>query len=212
MLGLYVLGFVIAVLTARVLKSSILKSGRTPFLLEMPSYRWPTVQSLGLRLYDRAKIFLRRAGTIILLVSVILWVAKHVPTHNGQMPPIDQSLAGQVGHVIEPAIKPLGFDWKIGLGLIAAVFARETMVSTLATIYGTEADFHSAALQNAIRGELTPAGAVALLIFFAFALQCISTIAVVRRETGGWKWPALQFAYMSVAAYIGAFTAYHLLN
>ncbi|MGO9261785.1 MAG: ferrous iron transporter B [Bryobacteraceae bacterium] len=212
MIGLYVLGFVAAVVTARVLKSSILKSGRSPFLLEMPSYRWPTVQSLGLRLYDRAKVFLYRAGTIILLVSVILWVAEHVPTHNGLMPPIEESLAGTVGRTIEPAIKPLGFNWKIGIGLITAVFARETIIATLGTIYGTDPDTQKLDLEKALHNDLSPAGAVALLIFFAFAMQCISTIAVVRRETGGWKWPILQFAYMSVLAYAGAFVAFHLLS
>ncbi len=212
MIGLYVLGFAMAVATAKVLKSSILKSGRTPFLLEMPSYRWPTVQSLGLRLYDRAKVFLYRAGTVILLVSVILWVAENVPTKHGKMPPIQESLAGTVGHTIEPAIRPLGLNWQVGIGLITAVFARETMIATLATLYGTEPDTKSLDLQKALRHDLTPAGAVALLIFFAFAMQCISTIAVVRRETGGWKWPALQFVYMSVLAYAGAFLAFHLLS
>jgi len=212
MIGLYALGFAMAVATAKVLKSSILKSGRTPFLLEMPSYRWPTLQSLGLRLYDRAKVFLYRAGTIILLVSVILWVAEHVPTRNGHLPRIEESLAGTIGRTIEPAIQPLGFNWKVGIGLISAVFARETMISTLATIYGTGQEWQDMDLQKALRRDLTPGGAFALLIFFAFAMQCISTIAVVRRETGGWKWPALQFAYMTVMAYAGAFAAFHLFG
>jgi len=212
MIGLYVLGFTMAVATAKVLKSSILKSGKTPFLLEMPSYRWPTVQSLGLRLYDRSRVFLYRAGTVILLVSVILWAAQHVPTQNGHMPPIEQSLAGTVGRTIEPVIKPLGFNWRVGIGLMTAVFARETIIATFATIYGTDPDWQNLDLQKALHRDLTPAAAVALLIFFAFAMQCISTIAVVRRETGGWKWPALQFAYMTVLAYAGAFAAFHLLS
>src|SRR5205807_3363432 len=100
MLGLYVLGFVAAVVTARVLKSSVLKSGRTPFLLEMPSYRWPTVQSLGLRLLDRSAVFLRRAGTVILLVMVVLWIMAHLPLVHGHAPPIDDSLAGTLGRTI----------------------------------------------------------------------------------------------------------------
>jgi ferrous iron transport protein B len=213
MIGLYALGFIIAVITARVLKSSVLKSGRTPFLLEMPSYRWPTLQSLGLRLLDRAVVFLRRAGTVILLVTVILWVAAHVPFVNGKPPAIGNSLAGTIGRTIEPAIKPLGFNWKIGIGLITSFAARETIIATLGAIYGMDsADATSLDLQAAIHKDLTPAGAVALLIFFAFALQCVSTIAVVRRETGGWKWPLLQFTYMSVLAYVGAFTAFHLLS
>jgi ferrous iron transport protein B len=212
MLGLYILGFAAAVTTARLLKSSILKSGRTPFLLEMPSYRWPTVQSLGLRLLDRSKIFLYRAGTVILLVTVILWVMAHLPTQNGHMPPIGQSLAGTLGRTIEPVIKPLGFDWKIGIGLITSLAARETIIATLGAIYGMDGESAKVGLQQVLQHDLTPGGAVALLIFFAFAMQCISTIAVVRRETSGWKWPLLQFSYMGALAYLGAFVAKHLLG
>jgi ferrous iron transport protein B len=212
MLGLYILGFLAAVTTARLLKSSVLKSGRTSFLLEMPSYRWPTVQSLGLRLLDRSKIFLHRAGTVILLVTVVLWVTAHLPTQNGHMPPIGQSLAGTLGRTIEPVIKPLGFDWKIGIGLITSLAARETIIATLGAIYGMDGESNQAGLQQVLQHDLTPGGAVALLIFFAFAMQCISTIAVVRRETGGWKWPLLQFTYMGVLAYAGAFLANRLIG
>jgi ferrous iron transport protein B len=212
MIGLYVLGFLMAVLTAKVLKSSVLKSGRTPFLLEMPSYRWPTMQSIGLRLVDRAKVFLRRAGTVILLVTVLLWVMAHVPTQNGHAPEIANSLAGTVGRTIEPAIKPLGFNWKIGIGLITSLAARETIIATLGTIYGMDPKSQEVGLQAALHQDLTPGGAFALLVFFAFAMQCISTIAVVRRETGSWKWPAFQFGYMSVVAYVGAFIAAHIIH
>jgi ferrous iron transport protein B len=212
LLGLYALGFLAAVATARVLKSSILKSGHTQFLLEMPSYRWPTMQSLGLRLMDRSKIFLRRAGTVILLVTVVLWIMAHVPTQGGHAPAIEHSFVGEIGHAIEPVIKPLGFNWKIGIGLITSLAARETIIGTLGAIYGMDPATHSRGLQAAIQHDLTPGGAVALLVFFAFAMQCISTIAVVRRETGGWKWPAFQFGYMSVLAYSGAFLAAHLIR
>jgi ferrous iron transport protein B len=212
MISLYVLGFLAAVVTARVLKSSILKSGRTPFLLEMPSYRWPSLQSLALRLLDRATVFLRRAGTVILLVTVILWIMASVPTQNGKAPEIANSLAGTIGRTIEPVIKPLGFNWKIGIGLITSLAARETIVATLGTIYGMDPKKEQLGLEGALRQDLTPGGAVALLVFFAFAMQCISTIAVVRRETGGWKWPAFQFTYMTVVAYAGAFVAAHVIH
>jgi ferrous iron transport protein B len=212
MLGLYVLGFLAAVITARVLKSSVLKSGRAPFLLEMPSYRWPTVQSLGLRLLDRSAVFLRRAGTVILLVMVVLWVMAHLPLVNGQAPQIDNSIAGTLGHTIEPIIQPLGLNWKIGIGLITSLAARETIVATLGSIYGMDPESNKLGLQTALQHELSFGGAVALLVFFAFAMQCISTIAVVRRETGGWKWPVLQFTYMGVLAYIGSFVAFHILR
>jgi ferrous iron transport protein B len=205
LLGLYVLGFVAAIVTARVLKSSILKSERTPFLLEMPPYRWPTLRSLGLRLVDRSKVFLRRAGTVILAVTLVLWVLLHLPLHDGKAPEIEHSFAGMIGHSVEPAIQPLGFNWKIGIGLISSLAAREVIVGTLGTIYGVEdADENSKGLQQRLQSDLTPGGAIALLVFFAFAMQCMSTLAVVRRETGGWKWPAVQFTYMTLLAYLCA--------
>jgi ferrous iron transport protein B len=129
----------------------------------------------------------------------------HLPLNHGQTPPIEQSLAGTVGRTIEPVIRPLGFNWKIGIGLISSLAAREVIVSTLGTIYSVEGNEESLGLRKALQSELTPGGAVALLIFFAFAMQCMSTIAVVRRETGGWRWPALQFAYMTLLAYVCAF-------
>jgi ferrous iron transport protein B len=212
LLGLYVLGFVTAILTARLLKSSVLSSRGTSFMLEMPSYRWPTLQSLGLRLWDRTKAFLYRAGTVILTVMLVLWVLEYLPFHNGQPAPIEQSFAGTIGHVIEPVIAPLGFNWKIGIGLIASLAAREVIVGTLGEIYGMGTDTSTMDLQAALHHDLTLGGAVALLIFFAFAMQCISTIAVVRRETGGWKWPAIQFSYMTALAFVGAFIAFHVVR
>jgi ferrous iron transport protein B len=204
LLGLYALGFLAAIITARLLKSSILKSERTPFMLEMPPYRMPTLRSLFLRIYDRSKVFLHRAGTVILICAVVLWILAHLPLENGKAPDISDSYAGMIGHTIEPVIKPLGFNWKIGIGLISSIAARETIVATFGTIYGMEGTSDSVGLQQALQKELTPGGAFALLIFFAFAMQCMSTIAVVRRETGGWKWPAIQFAYMTLVAYVCA--------
>lgn len=212
LLGLYLLGFLAAVVTARLLKSSILKSERTPFLLEMPPYRWPTLRSLGLRLLDRSKIFLRRAGTVILAVAIALWVLAHLPFKDGRPVAIEESVAGTLGRAIEPVIEPLGFNWKIGIGLITSLAAREVIVGTLGTIYGMEGDARSVGLQAALRRDLTPGGAVALLVFFAFAMQCMSTIAVVRRETAGWKWPGLQFLYMGSLAYASALLANRLVN
>jgi len=207
LLGLYALGFLAAIVTARLLKSSILKSERTPFMLEMPPYRMPTLRSLTLRLYDRSKVFLHRAGTVILVCAVVLWILAHLPLHDGKPPDISDSFAGMIGHAVEPVIKPLGFNWKIGIGLVSSIAARETIVATLGTIYGMEGTSDSVGLQRALQNELTPGGAFALLIFFAFAMQCMSTIAVVRRETGGWKWPAIQFAYMTIVAYVCALLA-----
>jgi ferrous iron transport protein B len=210
MLSLYVLGFLMAVFTARLLKSTVLKSKDSPFILEMPPYRWPKFSSLMLRLVDRGKAFLYRAGTVIMLVSLLLWAATNFPMHNGQPPDIQDSIVASLGHAIEPVIKPLGFDWKIGVGLVTSLAAREVIIATLGTLNGIDAESHSFDLQNALRHELTIPAAIALLVFFAFAMQCMSTIAVVRRETNGWKWPAIQFAYMTIIAYVSAFAAYHI--
>ena len=134
MLSLYVLGFVAALGTARLLKSSILKASSAPFILELPQYRLPTVRSLSLRLVDRGKVFLRQAGTVILAVTLVLWVLSHVPFHTD----LTTSVIGRLGHLIEPAIQPLGFNWKIGIGLLTSVVAREVIVGTLGTLYGAD--------------------------------------------------------------------------
>jgi ferrous iron transport protein B len=212
LLGLYVLGFAAAVATARLLKSSVLKSERAPFVLELPPYRVPNLRSVALRLLDRAKAFLQRAGTVILGVSILLWVLASVPPGEAGPPPIAQSLAGTLGRAIEPVIEPLGFNWKIGIGLITSLAAREVIVGTLGTIYGMEGSKDAAGLQAALQKDLTFGGAVALLVFFAFAMQCMSTVAVVRRETGGWTWPVIQFSYMGLLAYVCAFLANTLLS
>jgi ferrous iron transport protein B len=212
MLMLYVLGFLMAIATAKVLKSSVLKSDAIPFVLELPEYRWPTWHSIGLRLYDRGRIFLRQAGTVILTVSLLVWVLSNLPLHNGHVPQIEQSVIAHLGHAIEPVIRPLGFNWKIGVGLLTSVIAREVIVGTLGTIYGSDPATHAMTLQNALRLDLAPAGAMALLVFFAFAMQCTSTLAVVRRETNSWKWPAVQFIYMTIVAYASAFAVNQVLS
>ncbi len=216
MLSLYLAGFVGAMTTAFLLKSSILKSSETPFILELPQYRMPTLRSLSLRLVDRARVFLRQAGTVILMVTLALWVLAHLPVihlQGGTMaaPELANSLIGRLGHLIEPAIAPLGFNWKIGIGLLSSVLAREVMVSTMGTLYGADPGTQALNLQTALHHDMTLGGALALMIFFAFAMQCTSTMAVVRRETNSWKWPALQFAYMLVLAYSAAFVVNHVV-
>ena len=216
MMGLYLAGFVAAMTTAFLLKSSILKSNDTPFILELPQYRMPTVRSLAMRLYDRAKVFLRQAGTIILAVTLVLWVGENLPlVHTAagtwNIPDLASSVVGRMGHLIEPVIAPLGFNWKIGIGLISSVLAREVMVSTMGTLYGMDPGTHAESLQTALQHDITLGGALALMVFFAFAMQCTSTIAVVRRETNSWKWPAFQFSYMLVLAYSAAFVVNHVV-
>ena len=212
LLGLYAAGFFAACGTAWLLKSAVLKSKPAPFVLQLPAYRWPTVRSLAFRLVDRSKIFLRRAGTVILVTTIVLWFLASVPYQDGEPPPIGESLAGSIGRTIEPLVEPLGLNWKIGIGLITSLAAREVIVGTLGTIYGMESDEGSPALQQALQAELSFGGAIALLMYFAFAMQCMSTVAIVRRETGGWTWPAIQFAYMLVLAYSTGFAAYRIFG
>jgi len=217
MLGLYLAGFVAAMTTAWLLKSSILKSSEAPFILELPQYRMPTIRSLAMRLVDRAKVFMRQAGTVILAVTLGLWLLAHIPPVPGPgghytAPELADSVIGKMGHFIEPAIAPLGFNWKVGIGLISSVLAREVMVSTMGTLYGADPETQTMHLQNALHTDMTLGGAVALMVFFAFAMQCTSTMAVVRRETNSWKWPAIQFAWMLTLAWLGAFAVNHVIN
>jgi len=204
LLSLYLLGFLAALVTAWGLKSTILKSDKMPFFLEIPPYRWPAWKTIFLMMWDRAKLFLTRAGTIILGASLALWILVTFPRHTGPEAMRD-SFAGHIGRAIEPAIKPLGFNWKIGVGLLSAQVAREVMISSLATIYHVDADTKDQTkLQEAVRHDVTPWAAVSLLVFFALAMQCSSTLAVARRETGSWKMPALMFIYMNALAYVAS--------
>ena len=208
LLGLCGLGIVAAVGTAFLLKRTLLRAKPSSFLMELPPYRVPSPRSLALRLLDRSRVFLRRAGTIIFAVAIVLWTLTQFPRIEGGAPPIDDSALGRMGQVIEPAIEPLGFDWRIGVGLVTSLAAREVIVGTLGTIYGVEdASDDAPGLQEALRQDLTRGSAIGLLVFFVFALQCMSTVAVMRRETAGWKWPILQFTYMLLLAYVGAFVA-----
>jgi ferrous iron transport protein B len=212
MLSLYLLGFLAALATARILKSSILKASAAPFILELPQYRWPTLRSIGLRLLDRGKVFVQQTGTVILTVTFVLWLLSIVPFHGGAASPLTQSVIGRLGHWIEPVIHPLGFNWKIGIGLLSSVIAREVIVGTLGTLYGADPATQSVGLQAALRHDMTIGGAIALVVFFAFAMQCTSTLAVVRRETNSWKWPAVQFFYMTGLAYLAALAANQILS
>jgi ferrous iron transport protein B len=213
LLGLYGLGIGAAVGTAFLLKRTLLKAKPTSFLMELPPYRIPAPRTLALRLLDRSKIFLKRAGRIIFAVTIVLWTLTQFPRTEFGAPDIEESALGRIGQVIEPAIEPLGFDWRVGVGLVTSLAAREVIVGTLGTIYGVEtADEDSLALQETLRRDLTTGSAIGLLVFFAFALQCMSTVAVMRRETAGWKWPMLQFGYMLLLGYTGAFVAVRIFG
>lgn len=212
LLGLYALGAGAAVATAFLIKRTLLRGAPSTFLMELPPYRMPTLKSQVVRLYDRGMVFLKRVARIIFTVSITLWILTQVPAGADGPPPIEDSVLGTIGQFVEPAIAPLGYDWRVGIGLISSLAAREVIVGTLGTIYGVEeASEGSLELQQALQSHLDLGAALGLLIFFAFALQCISTVAVVRRETAGWKWPVLQWTYMFVLAYAGAFLANWLI-
>jgi ferrous iron transport protein B len=225
LLGLYLTGGVAALCVAAVLKRTLLRGEGLPFYMELPSYRVPPLRLLASQVWGSASAFLRRAGTIILAVSVVLWALLSFP--RAEVPPgldpgaaaryrLERSFAGRVGQALEPAIAPLGFDWKIGVGLVASLAAREVIVSTLAQIYA--ASDEETGLRDAIRADVDPrtgrrvftgATVASLLVFFVFALQCMSTLAVMRRETNSWRWPAFAFTYLLALAWCASFATWH---
>ncbi len=217
LLSLYLVAPIAATAVAAVLRRTVLSGAPMPFVLELPSYRMPGVKLWSLQVWGSAKAFLKRAGTIILTTSIVLWVLLTFPRTTpppGLSGPLaasfalEHSVAGRIGRTIEPAIEPLGFDWKIGVGLLASLAAREVIVATLAQIYASSDP--DASLRDAIRADVRietgeplfdPPTVAALLVFFVFALQCTSTIATMARETNSWRWPAFAFGYMFVLAY-----------
>jgi ferrous iron transport protein B len=226
LLGLYLLGALAALLVAAVLKHTVLRGEPLPFYMELPPYRIPTLRLLASQVWRAAWAFVRRAGTIILAASIVLWTLLTFP--RVEAPPelnereaarftLEQSVAGRAGHALEPAIEPLGFDWKIGVGLLASLAAREVIVATLAQIYASADEEIS--LREAVRNDVDPrtgrpvftaATVASLLVFFVFALQCMSTLAILRRETNSWRWPAFAFGYLLVIAYAASFATYRI--
>ena len=252
MLAMYALGIITAVIVAWILKKTILKSPTPPFVMELPPYRLPNVRSVLQNMFNNGWQFTKRAGTVILAISIILWALTAFPravsespatainveqiapgsnnsdaaTTENQTPAeeaaegatLRNSYAGRLGHAIEPVIRPLGFDWKIGVALIASFAAREVLVSTLSIIYNTgkNSNEESEGLMQAIRDAKrddgtpvwTPLTAVTLMVFFVLAMQCMSTVAVVRRETNSWSWAIFMVVYMTALAYAAAFLTF----
>lgn len=247
LLLLYLLGFVVTLLTAAVLKRIIKTKETSFFVMELPVYRWPQAKNIGIMVYTKVNVFIREAGKIILAISIILWfMSSHGSSEKFQnlkseidvlesqnhtdeikseikkleTAKLEQSYIGKLGHVIEPVIKPLGFDWKIGIALITSFAAREVFVGTMATIYQSGDSDNTEGIKQKLLNEknefgkpqYTPAVCWSLLLFYAFAMQCMSTMAVVKRETKSWKWVFAQLLFMSVLAYASAFAAYQLLS
>lgn len=239
MLAMYLLGIFVAVIVAFILKRTVLKAPPPPFIMELPPYRLPNLRTVLQNMITRAWLFVKRAGTVILAISIILWALMYfprstaVPGPESQVPSqveisvndvnpensqLQNSYAGQLGRIIEPVIAPLGFDWKIGVALIASFAAREVLVSTLSIIYnvGKDENEESETLIEAIRSAKdengrtvwTPLTALTLMVFFVLAIQCMSTVAIVRRETNSWMWTIFMVAYMTGLAYLAAFVTY----
>ena len=248
LMGMYLISIVAAVVVAFVMKFLIKAKERSYFIMELPVYRMPRWSNVLYTVYEKAKTFVFEAGKVIIAISIILWVlatfgpsdkfdaidkkyaaieaqkdSTQISTleRDKSAEKLENSYAGILGHVIEPAIRPLGFDWKIGIALITSFAAREAFVGTMATIYSVDNDGEVATIRNKMRGAVNPdtglpvftfATAFSLMLFYAFAMQCMSTVAVVYRETKSWKWPVIQLVYMTVMAYIASLIAYQLLK
>lgn len=237
--GLYIFGIFMAIGAAWVMKQFFSKGASTPFMMELPSYKMPNWSAVFYNMFERGWIFVKQAGKIIMAISIVLWFLASYP--KVEVPPeitnspqtteasvntqasvasykLKHSYAGKIGHIMEPAIKPLGFDWKIGIGLITSFAAREVMVGTLNTIYSVgNADGSVVTLQKKLKSDTDPdtgepifstLSAISLMIFFALAMQCMSTMAIVRRETNSWKWPLVMFTYMTTLAYLCSLLVY----
>ncbi len=231
LLGMYLLGTLTALAVAAVFKRTLLKGPVRPMILELPSYRWPSVRTLGVTVWQRAMLFVRRAGTVIMSLSIVLWALATYPRTapdpllsemSQQEQQLEQSALGQIGKVIEPLVRPLGYDWKIGVSIAASFAAREVFVSTMGTIYGVGGDDdNAAALGERLKAEVDPNTgrpvystlvALGLMVFYVYALMCMSTTAITVREAGGgkigWSWAAIQFGYMLALAYGAAWLVY----
>ena len=221
MLGLYLLGLGAAFAMAWLFRKTLFKGEHSLLLLEMPPYRRPSLRVTLHRMWERSVMFLKRAGTAILAISIIIWALSTYPKHPdpdaSASDALAYSVAGRLGHAIEPVLTPMGGDWKIGVGVVSSFAAREVFVGTMSIIYSIEnGEEDTGALREAMLGETrddgtplyTPLLCVSLLVFYVLAMQCLPTTAVVRRELGSWKWALFQLAYMTVLAWGAATLVY----
>jgi ferrous iron transport protein B len=214
MFGLYATGIVGALVVAGVLRLTVLRGESQPLLMELPSYKWPNPANVLLGLWERARIFVRRIGTIILSVLIVLWFLSTFPAapEGATEPAIYYSFAGQIGRALEPLLAPIGFNWQIAIALVPGLAAREVAVAALGTVYALSGDEGAVAeaLTATLAQSWTLATALALLAWYVFAPQCLATLAAVRRETNSWRWPAFMFVYLMALAYIAAFVTYRV--
>jgi ferrous iron transport protein B len=244
LMGMYLIGFLAAIFSAWVMKFILRAREKSYFIMELPVYRVPKWNTVLYTIYDKVKVFLFDAGKVIIAISVVLWVlSSHAPgkrfeeidhryaqtdqagKENSEIKKaaekLEASYAGIIGKTIEPAIRPLGYDWKIGIALVTSFAAREVFVGTMATIYSVGDKENTRSIRQKMMDEKDPvtgarvysfAVGVSLMIFYAFAMQCMSTLAVVYRETKNWRWPFIQFLYMGLLAYVSSFVVYHVLK
>ena len=244
LMGLYLMGFAMALFSAAILNKVLNIQSKTYFVIEMPNYKLPLLKNVGITVFEKTKSFVVEAGKIILAISVLLWImasygpgkafnnAEEIVAQQmiDQQPTteelntaiasykLEHSFIGILGKTIEPVITPLGYDWKIGIALISSFAAREVFVGTLATIYSVGSE-EEGTIKNRMAAEVKPNGkalfdlptGLSLMVFYAFALQCMSTLAIVKKETNGWKWPMIQLFSMTAIAYLFALTLYQAL-
>ncbi|MDG4550781.1 MAG: ferrous iron transport protein B [Candidatus Contendobacter sp.] len=214
MFGLYATGIVGALVVAGVLRLTVLRGESQPLLMELPSYKWPNPANVLLGLWERAKIFMRRIGTIILSLMVVLWFLSTFPASpaSATEPAIYYSFAGMIGRALEPLLTPIGFNWQIAIALVPGLAAREVAVAALGTVYALSGDEGAVteALTATLAQSWTLATALALLAWYVFAPQCLATLAAVRRETNSWRWAAFMFVYLMTLAYLAAFVTYRV--
>ncbi len=216
MMAMYFLGTVAAFGMAWVFKKTLLRGAPPVFFLEMPPYHAPSPRTVFMTMLERAGLFIKKAGTVILSMSILLWFLSAYPKPAPHTPPqaaLAQSYAGHAGRLLEPVIRPLGFDWRIGVSLVSSFVAREVFVSSWATINGAaETEGDNTSLVQKMRADplLSPLVAVCIMIYYVLAMQCLSTVAVVKRETNGWTWPLFMTGYMTVLAWGVTFAAYHI--
>lgn len=241
LLGMYLFSTLVTVLAAIVLGRLLMPAEASATVLELPPYRWPDARNVARTVWARSMDFVREAGQVILVATVVLWALLSFPRHAPEdvLPEavlgpaiahgldldevarpyqLERSYAGQLGHAIEPVVAPLGMDWRIGVGLIGSFAAREVFVSTMGVVFGVgDADEEDAGLRAAMRDARRPDGSalftprtgLSVMVFFALAMQCLSTLAVLKKETGGWRWPAFVVAYMTALAWVGSFLTWH---
>lgn len=218
MFGLFLSGIVSALVVAYVMKKTALPGAKSPFLMELPTYKLPHLKYIALGVLQRAKAFLKKAGLYIMTISVVIWILSTFPKPpaNYDLPAINYSIVGRIGHAIEPLVKPIGFDWRIATGLIPGFAAREVMVGALGTVFAIEnADDEgagTASLQETIKQTWSLATGMSLLAWYVFAPQCLATFAVARRETNSTKWTVFMFSYLLILAYVASFITFRIFS